>query len=77
MPLPVEPPYTIAVAAELLGYSVGYVKRLLCLHRALFPVRTYRRGRRLHALRVRVLTAQEIRLLQTLRSPTRPWKARR
>jgi len=65
-PLPVEPPYTLAVVSELTGLSRKRIANLLCLHRDRFPVRRYRRGRHVKALRVRWLTGAEVRLLQSL-----------
>lgn len=70
-PLPVEPPYTLAVVSELLGYTVGYIRKLLSVHRAQFPVRRYRVGRKAHALRVRWLTGDEVRLLRKLSAPVK------
>lgn len=75
VPLPLEPPFTVAVIAELTGLSVKRIHNLLCLHRDEFPIRRYRRGRHRKALRVRWFTGEEVRLIASLANNT--WEGKR
>lgn len=63
----VEPLWTIASAAEMLGISASQVWRMLWSHRPDFPIARYDRAQSGHPRRRRVLTNAEVEKLQRLR----------
>ena len=63
-PLAIEPYYTLREVAQLLELSLVRVRRWLYERPDLFRVRYRRIGQ--HPRRHRILTSQEVRLLQSL-----------